>query len=460
MVDKKTEKLEKYIFRRMGESGSVGLSIAIIKEDKIRYSKGFGFRDFIQGISASPETIYCVGSVTKSFTALAVMQLCEEKLLNIEDPVDLYLPFNTKPMGEKILVKHLLSHTSGIPHLGYAEATLSATADTTENWLPICSPEDLLVFMDGAEEWPLAKPGQRYGYLNEGFILLGKIIEKVSGISYPEYVKEKILKPLSMNRSTFYEDDVKNDKNVATPYIRSQSGSIVATRYPYGQMIADGGLMSNAIDLVKFLNMCLHEGTLDGVKVTSSETIRNMMKPKIHTNEETVAGAGPRYYGYGFRIKSNFLGRTLIHHSGSVFGSSAYISMIPEEKTGVAIVANGGYVVEDIGEYSTAWILGEDPTLIPYFKREQTLNELTGIYKTFRNLSNYKVVRSGGILQLQSSFGQRTFSTPLIPVNLDDEIKQFNVYGIDTTTTVYFIHRDEENYMMYESNLAKKVGSL
>jgi len=105
---------------------------------------------------------------------------------------------------------------------------------------PIASPRDLLVFMEGAEDWAHAKPGRRHAYLNEGYILLGAIIESASGVGYSEYLRRNILEPLQMRRSTFDEEDVERDGDVATPYVTSRDGEKVATRYPYGQMIADG----------------------------------------------------------------------------------------------------------------------------------------------------------------------------------------------------------------------------
>jgi CubicO group peptidase (beta-lactamase class C family) len=454
------EELEKFIFQRMTEAGIVGLSIATIKEGELQYQKGFGFRDFDRGLSATPETIYCIGSVTKSFTALAIMQLCEKGLLSLDDPIDRYVPFKAKPMGEPILIKHLLSHTSGISSLGYAEATLTAITEPSDLWLPISNAKDLLVFMKGAEEWAISKPGQRHAYWNEGYILLGAIIGEVSGASYAEYVKENILKPLRMDRSTFLEDEVDNDGDVAVPYITGRGGGKVATRYPYGQLISDGGLMSNTPDMVRFLKMFLSDGVSEDAIIVSPASIRNMMEPRIRTVEEPIEGAGYSCYGYGLRIKTGFLGQNLIHHSGSVFGSSAYMCFIPDKKAGVVILANGGYWLEPMGEYAMALLLGRDPMEITSFRRGEILDGLTGTYKTFRDTSTYRVTRSGGILQLESRFGERTFTTPLIPVDLEGETKQFRVYGIDATTLVQFVQRNGGLFLIYERNMAKRVRDV
>ncbi len=450
------KELESYVFERMSESGIVGLSLATIEDGKVTYSRGFGFRDFEQGTSATPETTYCIGSVTKPFTALAVMQLHERGLLSLDDPIDRYVDFRARPMGEPILVRHLLSHSSGLPSLGYAEVTLGMTTDTTDAWYPISSPSDLLVFMESAEKWALDRPGLRHAYLNEGYILLGSLIEKVSGVGYAAYVKQSILEPLQMRRSTFDEEDVEKDEDVATPYVTSQEGEKVATRYPYGQMIADGGLMSNAMDMARFVTALLSGGELDGARVASPETVREMMEPKVRTTEEPYDGVGYRHYGYGLRVKTGFLGHSLVYHSGSVFGSSGYMGLIPDDGVGVVILANGGYFLEDIGEYALALLTGRDHLEIPYFRRTRQLDDLTGTYTTFKDTSSYEVSRSGGILELTMSFGRRTYTRPLIPVDLEGEPKEFKLYGIDTVTPVQFFRRGGEAIMVYDRTMAKR----
>ncbi len=450
--------LEDFIFRKMSDQGIVGLSVATLKEGKTEYKRAFGFRDFVKGTSSTTNTIYCIGSLTKSFTASAVMQLYEKGAINLDDPVGKYLPLELTAMGEPVLIKHLLSHSSGLSALGYAEATLTAVTDFSDHWLPISSPEDLMVFMNGADEWAMAKPGERYAYLNEGYILLGSVIKAVSGMEYADYVKANILEPLGMKRSTYYEHDIEQDNDVATPYVSSGEGEKVETRYPFGQMIADGGLMTNVVDMIKFLHMFIFNGKPNGVKILSEESIKLMTTPKVKTSDIPLGSADDIFYAYGLRIKSGFFGYNLVYHSGSVFGSSAYMGFIPEKGVGVVIMASGGYFLEDIGEMAIAQLLGVNPDDVPYFKRIEQLESVTGTYTTFRNTSEYEVKRNRGILQLETSFWQRTWTTPLIPVDLDGDVKRFVVYGLETMTPVEFVWRDGELLMFYENSLAKRVN--
>ncbi len=149
----------------------------------------------------------------------------------------------------------------------------------------------------------------------------------------------------------------------------------------------------------------------------------------------------------------------MVQHSGSVFGSSAYINFVPDAGCGVAILANGGYFLEDIGEYATALLLGKSPLEITSFRRGRILDGLAGSYKTFKDTSSYHVVRSGGILQLEQRWGERTFTTPMIPVDIEGDTKTFRTYGVDTTTPALFVHKGDDIFLIYERNLAKRVDS-
>src|SRR5579864_634157 len=131
--------LENFIFEKIAETKLPGLSIALIKDGQMHWSRGFGLRDAESGLAATPHTLYSVGSVTKSFTAIGIMQLAEQGKLDVDDPIEKYMPFDLRPGGEVVRIWHLMTHTSGIPALAYAENTIGATTGATESWLPIGS---------------------------------------------------------------------------------------------------------------------------------------------------------------------------------------------------------------------------------------------------------------------------------------------------------------------------------
>ncbi len=204
------EDIEEFILSKIRESRLPGLSVGIIKGDELVYAKGFGFRDIDKGLPATPRTIYGIGSITKSFTALAILKLAEEGKLSLEDPVDRYVQVKLNPLGV-VTIHHLLTHSSGLPALGYAEAYINGVLGLDSNWLPLATPEDVLSFMRNAADWVVARPGEKFFYLNEGYVMLGLIIRKISGIPYEDFVREKILKPLGMDRTYFKADEVLKD---------------------------------------------------------------------------------------------------------------------------------------------------------------------------------------------------------------------------------------------------------
>ncbi len=453
------KRLDNFIFFKMAETKLPGLSIAIIKENQIIYNKGFGFRDLLKGESTTPNTLYCIGSVTKSITSIAVMQLQERGLLDIDEQVDSYLPFSIRPKGQPIKIRHLMNHTSGIPALAYAEAAFSLLAETPSMWLPISNVDGLMTFLHGVEGWAEAKPGERWFYLNEGYILLGSLIEEVSGLKYPEYMKKNILEPLEMWRSYFLKEDVDNDIDVATPYASGSNGEREPSNYIYGDLISDGGLISSVMDIINFVKMLLNQGSFKGRTILTQNSISQIMKPQIKIPDEPVEGDSYLQYGFGIIVKHDFLGRTLYYHSGSVWVSTAYIGLIPEEGIGVVVLANGtGYPLNYIGEYALALMLGENPMRIPALRRQKILDSLTGVYETYMGTMNFKVTRKGGLLQMEMYGGSHNL--PLIPELLEGKILRFHVLTLDRRIPIEFYRRRGETYMLYERYKLRKSSKL
>ncbi|MCI2424667.1 beta-lactamase family protein [Candidatus Acetothermia bacterium] len=253
-------KLEEFIFTKMSETKLPGLSAAVIKGDEVIWKKGFGFRNLECGFPATPSTLYRIGSVTKSFTALSIMQLVEQGKLRLDDPVANYAPVNIKPGGENIRISHLLSHSSGIPALAYSEAMIRGATGAGENWFPIADYSDILTFMADAQDWTLNRPGERWFYSNEGYAILGYIIEKSSGMPYAEYVYKHILAPLGMEQSFFGKEELKKNPDAATPYIITRDGERKPSDYFYSRILSVGALISNVMDLAKYVAMYLGRG--------------------------------------------------------------------------------------------------------------------------------------------------------------------------------------------------------
>jgi len=187
--------LDSFIQEKLKRTGLPGISLALINQGEVIYAKGYGFRDLEARLPATPNTVYGIASVSKPFTAVAILQLVEEGKLSLEDPIEKFLPINARPFGDSIRIWHLLTHTSGIPALDFIEAEIRNVQKTREKLWNLA---EIILWLNKSSGWAEARPGERWFYLNESYTLLGAIIEKVSGVPYAEYVRERIFKPLQI----------------------------------------------------------------------------------------------------------------------------------------------------------------------------------------------------------------------------------------------------------------------
>ncbi|RLE31253.1 serine hydrolase [Candidatus Acetothermia bacterium] len=451
-------KLVEFAFEKVRETKLPGLSLALVRGDEVVWQGAMGLRDLERGLPATPHTLYGIGSVTKSFTALAIMQLAEEGKLSLDDPVEEYLPF-PRAQGVPPRIEHLLSHTSGIPALAYAEAVIREVVGAGGSWLPIGDVDDLVAFMEGAEDWAVARPGERWFYLNEGYAVLGAIVQRVSGLPYQEYVRRHILEPLGMDRSFFRREEVEADPDVAVPYVITREGKRLPSRYPYGAISADGGLISSVLDLAKYLSLYLGRGEAHGARLLAPEGIREMETIRVKLSYQGPLGEVG--YGYGLQVVPDFLGRTLVGHGGSVLVSTAYLGYVPEEGVGIALLANGsGYPLSQLGMYGLALLLGEDPDALPFVRQEAALAELTGTYETFKGTVRVLVRRKGDLLSLEISDKYIDLIVPLIPESLDGEVRKFYALERGRRIPVEFRPASGGIVLLYERYLFRRTGEL
>ena len=441
----------------MSKTHLPAISVAVFENGQIIYSKGFGLRNKAYGLAATPNTLYAIGSVTKSFTALSIMQLFNEGKLSLDDPVSKYAPLELKSMGEPVKIWHLLTHSSGIPALAYAEAMIRYATGAGGKWIPMATYDELFAFMQEAEKWALTKPGERWFYLNEGYLLLGYIIEKVSGVNYQKYVENNILEPLGMKRTFFGREKLESDPDAAVPYIITKEGEQKESVYVYS-LSADGGLISNVMDLARYIIMYLNRGEYNGNRILPPHLIEEMEKPRVKLPVQIFGGEA---YAYGLMTIPNFLGYKLVGHGGSVLTATAYIGYIPERKIGIALLANGsGYPLSQLGMYGLALMLGEDPEKLPFIKLERQLDSLTGRYQTYKGTMDAQVVKKGSFLCVIIKDKYMEEVVPLFPENLEGNVKTFYTLQGAGKLKVEFIVNGKDVDLLFERYRLKRVGAL
>jgi len=426
------EKLEGFVAEAMMQGHVPGLSLAVVKDGQVVYARGFGAKRLRDNSPATPETLYGVGSCTKSFTALAIMQLAQQGKLNLKDPVKKHLPeFKVGAEENPIMIHHLLTHSSGVPDLGGADVEIVRYLGVDEKWVPFSSFEDLMLHVNSAKDEVAAEPGSRFFYLNEGYELLGMIVERISKMRYEKYVRDKILKPLKMNRSTFLREEFEKDSDVMTPYfMEKKNGALVATPtvHPISRLsYPDGGLMSSVMELTNYLIANMNRGVLGDVKLLDSELIQEMHKPHVQANFPTLFGK--MWYGYGWHMEDGFFGHMLIGHSGSTGVSSANLSFLPDLNIGVVYACNmgGTELTSLIPPVILASLLGRDPLKeIPVFEIEKKMTMLAGDYASYKGIVKISVVRKGGLLFIEVKEKLAEYSTALIPES--DKLESLKFY--------------------------------
>ena len=406
----------------MSEAKLPSLAVAVIEDGEIVHSRAFGFKNVESASPASVNTLYGIGSITKSFTALAVCKLAEEGKLDLHDPISKFVPSLARnPAFEQVELHHLLSHSSGIPGLGWAEVEIFNALGKSKKWLPVSSAEDMATFLDQAGEWKEAEPGSKFFYLNEGYFLLGEVVSKVSGRPYYDYVKERILSPLKMGRTLLKKEDVEHDGDLATPYLIEEEGDrggvkISASAVPWGSGAA-GGLMSNVIDLSNYVMMYINRGEFSSRRIIGKEMIETMETPVSKPPMSYFSDAG---YGYGLFVTKQFFGQKLVRHDGSVAVYSAGMAYLPEKKIGISLLINGdAYSPSLITLYALAMMLGKDPEsdFLP-IKRENLLKKLEGTYAAYKETITAQVKRRGDFLMLS---GEDIGSFVLVPDGEEDD---------------------------------------
>ncbi len=313
-------KVDAYIAREMNRQRIPGLALAIVQGDRILYLKGYGRADS-SGRPVTPETPFGLGSIGKSITAMAVLQLAEAGKIDLDAPIQRYI-HTTYKGAEFITVRQLLNQTSGFTQISTFSNTLSSVNDQDSLEKNAMSYAKKFLSKTSQTEHP-------YRYSNANYVLLGYIVQQVSGQSYGDYVKEHIFRPLSMHDS-FTTLDEAAAHGLATPY-RRVFGYNVAYDGPYVYIPGDapaGYLYTSAQDMSHYLIAQINGGRFEDNTVLSSEGIRLMQT-------EPVQGT----YAMGW-MTGHINGLPVIGQPGGSVGFQAQTYIVPEQQLGVIVFAN------------------------------------------------------------------------------------------------------------------------
>ena len=288
-------------------------AILVAEKGEIVYSGAFGLANKTKNIPNKLTTKFNLGSIGKTFTAVLIMQLVEKGRMKLSDTLDMYLPDFPYPEKSRITISHLLTHSSGLgnyfTHRDY-ESKMQ-TLRHIKDALP-------LVY----DQKPLFQPGERYEYSNSGMLVLGAILEKVSGMSYREYLKKQILVPAGMSDSgIFYPEEPVPDRAIGYSKIDENEYKVETEReFP---AFSDGGLYSTVLDMLKY-DRGLYENRL--LSQETKETMFSMTGPS-------------KNYALGWET-GEFMGETFVGHVGGCYGFAADFVRFPEKQRMIIVLSN------------------------------------------------------------------------------------------------------------------------
>ena len=323
-----------------------GVVVGIVHDQELIWAEGYGVSDLEALTPMTPQTLFRIGSITKLFTATAVLHLRDAGKLRLDDPVSKHLPwFAVKSSFEgepEITVRHLLTHTSGLPREAAFPYWTTHDFPTREQVRQAVPGQDAIF-----------APASRYKYSNLGMALLGEIVAEVSGTSWAGYLERHVFSPLGMTSSTGAPTG-DHLRQLTTAYLRRQGdGSREIAEYYETRGIAPAAnVVSNARDLARFAALQFRQGTrAEGEQVLRASTLREMHRP--HWVRADWSGG----LGLGFRV-SRRNGKTLVTHGGWVAGHRSHLLLVPSETPAVLALTNADDASPSLFSYRALDVVG------------------------------------------------------------------------------------------------------
>ena len=326
--------IDRYIFGLMSDWKVNGTALAVIEDGQVTFSKGYGYRDYSKKLPVDPHTLFPIGSASKAFTATALGILVDRGRLAWDTPLKHLFPeFDMfDPLAAKqITPRDLLCHRCGLG--GHNMPWFGSACSREELVKRIAFLEPNLGFRTG------------FQYQNLMFVAAGYLVEKLSGLTWEEFVTKEIFNPLGMSSSNFSVDLLKKHVNASRPY-RVENGETLEIPYANLDIVGPAGsINSNLEDMTRWVQLQLSEGEFNGQKIISGPVLHEIHTPQMLIKNGFFGPLG-QYpdmfmdkYALGWFVQ-NYKGYTLVHHGGHIDGFAAFVSFCPEHKSGVIFLSN------------------------------------------------------------------------------------------------------------------------
>ncbi|HNQ27788.1 MAG TPA: serine hydrolase [Aquaticitalea sp.] len=387
-------KVDKLVEETLKTFNVPGIAVGIIHDGKVVLAKGYGVSDIETGKKVNSATNFGIASNSKAFTTTAIAMLVDEGKMKWDDKVKTYIPefkMYNDYVTEEFTVRDLVTHRSG---LGLGAGDLMMWPDGHD-----FTPKDIIQNIHYLK--PVSDFRAKYDYDNLLYIIAGIVIERVSGKSWTDFIQERILSPLQMNRTAPNWNLLKDKSNAIVPHVPIDGKLKVIDRYTNTILDAAGGIYSNVDDLIKWVQFQLDHGKHNEKQIVSEEEIKQLARPQTLMPFSTYPPYNTlfRAYGLGF-VLEDIAGKLQVSHTGGLEGIVTQIVMIPQEKLGIIVLTNQqeGVAFMSISNTIKDFYLGlpEKDWVKEYSER---ISELKGdadkitdeVWKTVENNKNSKV---------------------------------------------------------------------
>lgn len=332
--DKRLKGVEKELNEVLELTKAAGFAVAVVEKDKVVYAKGFGYRDFENQVPVDANTLFAIGSSTKSFTSALLGKLREEDKLSFDDKPSKYVPeleFYNEEMNGYITIKDLMCHRTGLPR-----------HDLSWYFFPTDSKDSLIERIQHHE--PFTGLREQWYYNNFMFLTQGVITERITGKSWEENIREHFFQPLGMDRSVVSLDELKEAENAAFGY-ELKNDSLVSKMdyYQIGGMSPAGSIFSSVNDMSEWLKTWINNGKYADQQIIPASYISEAISPQMIVRggvpDSEFPGMHFNAYGYGWFLMS-YDGHYRVSHGGNIDGFSADVTFFPTDSLGIVVLAN------------------------------------------------------------------------------------------------------------------------
>ncbi len=328
-----TLEIDRFVSESMKRHGVPGVGLAVVMDGKVVYTKGYGVRDIKTSAAVNADTLFAIGSVSKSFTSLGAMQLVDTGKLSLSTKVNAVLPnlkFSDAQKGAQLNLENILSHSSGMDRadtLWYFDKTIKTRED----------------MLNTVANIPFNEPiGTTWQYCNQNFVIAGAMLEKITGKSWEDYTKQNIFAPLGMKRSVFENEDAVKDGNYAQGFQLGLNG--VDPVPAFDRMVIAGpagSIISSASEMAQYAALQLSNGVWNGKQLVSKNSLETMHKNHVKISDSFLSIPGIAFPSYGLGwFNAEYRGVNIVEHGGNIDGFSAKVELVPSKGLGVVLLTN------------------------------------------------------------------------------------------------------------------------